>query len=186
MAVYDQEALLNQRFRIGDKPNYESKIFKTDPVGTRDAADDLLMVSVRWPRYSSGFIYTETLATIAGDPGRIIWYAPSSLVREDEGEIVVAAFPDSGSVSTIDVGISDVDTTVAITTTAGTVPPIGFYKINDEVGEYTLTGSTVNFTNRGTLGTNAASHSLGDTILFAQSKETVQSPIEFRVFRDNG
>jgi len=106
------------------------------------------------------------------------------VTNEVDGAVLARIYEDSGVVATIDSNISAVDTSVAITVVSGTMPATGFYKINDEWGEYTYTGVTVTFTVRGRLSTNAASHTSGDTIQFSPTAETAQPHYQYNVSRD--
>lgn len=117
--------------------------------------------------------------------GKVTWPAPTPITIEAEGQIIVAALPDSGAVATLDAGITSVEASVAVTTSQGTIPPTGFYKINDEYGDYTFAAGVVTFTTRGLFLTNAAAHLMGDTITFAATKETVIPKLKFISQRDN-
>jgi len=182
--IFDSDVLLPQNFQIGDKPDHERIIFERDALGNRDKAVNLFAATIRWPRFSSGFIFVEQLMTLNGG-GKVTFKAPSALSIEAEGQIIVAALQDSGAVATLDVGIDNVVASVDVTTSVGTIPATGFYKIESEHGEYTFSGSTVTFTDRGIFSTNAAAHGISSTITFAATKETVIPKLEFQVRRDN-
>ncbi|KKN36429.1 hypothetical protein LCGC14_0773710 [marine sediment metagenome] len=182
--IFDSDVLLPQIFQIGDKPDHERIIFERDARGNRVEAVNLFAVTIRWPRHASGYLYVEQLMTLLQE-GKVIWSAPSVIAIEAQGDIIVAAFQDSGAVATLDVGIDDVVGSVLVTASAGTIPANGFYRIESEYGEYTFSGSTVTFTTRGVFSTSAAAHSISTTILFAATKETVIPKLEFESRRDN-
>ena len=182
--IFDSDVLLPQIFQIGDKPDHERIIFVRDAQGNRDKAINLFAATIRWPRVSSGFLFLEEVMTDEGD-GKFTWPAPTAIAIEAEGQIIVAALQDSGAVATLDVGISNVDASVDVTISTGTIPASGFYRINSEFGKYTLSGLTVTFDERGIFQTSAASQSMGDTITFAATKETVTPKLEFQSLRDN-
>lgn len=182
--IFDSDVLQPQIFQIGDKPDHERIIFERDARGNRVAAVNLFAATIRWPRHSSGFLFVEQLMTLQAE-GKVIWPAPSAISIEATGDIIVAALPDSGAVATLDVGIDGVVSSVLVTTSQGTIPESGFYRIESEYGEYTFTGSTVTFTTRGVFQTSAAAHGIGATILFAATKETVIPKLEFESRRDN-
>ena len=182
--IFDSDVLLPQNFQIGDKPDHQRVIFERGTDKLRVKAINLFAATIRWPKFSSGFVFVEQLMTLNGN-GEVTFKAPTALPTEAEGQIIVAALQDSGAVATLDVGIDSVASNVLVTISVGTIPASGFYRINSEHGTFTFTGSTVTFTDRGIFQTNAAAHLMGDTITFAATKETVIPKLNFQVQRDN-
>ncbi len=183
--IYDSDVLLPQDFKIGDQPDHERTIFeRTVPNQQRIPATNLFAATIRWARFSSGFTYVEQVMTLLQE-GKVTWPAPSPLSIEQEGQIIVAALPDSGAVATLDSSILSTAASVDVSTSMGTIPPNGFYRIDQEYGKYTFSGSTVTFTERGIFQTNAADQLMLATIKFAPTKQTVIPELEFSVERDN-
>lgn len=183
--IYDSDVLLPQSFQIGDKPDHERQIFeRTTPSQQRIPAVNLFAATIRWARFSSGFLYVEQLMTLEQD-GKVTWPAPTPISIEADGQIIVAALPDSGAVATLDSSILSTDSSVTVTASVGTIPPSGFYRIDEEYGTYTFDLGVVSFTERGTFQTIAADQSMSATIKFSPTKGTVIPKLEFQSQRDN-
>lgn len=180
---YELEIKQPLQFFVGDKPDAEMQINKTDINGVTTPASDLLGATARWTQ-GAGFLFLERLMTAGSGAGVFIFKAPSKVTNEVSGAILARIFENSGVTATIDSTITNAAASVDVTVTAGSIPLSGFYKLESEWGEYTVSGATVTFTIRGTLSTSAAAHTSGVSIEFSETAETAQPHFQYKVSRD--
>ncbi len=180
---YELEIKQPLQFFVNDQPDAEMQINKTDINGVTTAASGLLGATARWTK-GAGFLYAEQLMIAGSGAGVFVFKAPSKVTTENNGAVLARVFEDSAVAATIDSTITDVDASVDVTVTAGTIPAAGVYMIENEWGDYTFTGSTVTFVQRGTLLTTPAAHTSGVAIKFSGTTETAQPHFQYDVKRD--
>lgn len=173
------------RFFVNDRPDLEMQLTATNINGVKSPVAGLLGVTARWTRAGgSGFLYNEQLTENGSGAGQFVFKAPIKTVDEQAGAVLVRVFENAGIGATISAPLTDSAGSIDITITAGVMPAVGIYRINDEWGEFTFSGSTVTFTSRGLLQTAAAAHNSGDKIEFSSIQETAQPPFQYKIERD--
>lgn len=160
------------RWIVGDKPNLTGTI----RADGKKATTGLLGVTVTITR-AAGYLLTETFTSI-DSIAKFNLVLPNELVRQDVGRILVAVLVDSSDIATIDTAITGTSTSVDIT---GTSPNSGYCKIDDEWMSFTVSGSTLTFTERGVFNTIAASHVINSALSFADVKETATPWLSYNV-----
>lgn len=182
---YELEIKQPLQFFVNDQPDAEMQINKTDINGVTTAASDLLGATARWTKSGgAGFLYAERLMASGSGAGVFVFKAPSKVTNEVSGAILARIFENSGVTATIDSTITNAAASVDVTVTAGAIPASGFYKLESEWGEYTVSGSTVTLVFRGSLSTSPAAHTSGVSIEFSETVETAQPHFQYRVLRD--
>ncbi len=159
---------------IGDTPDISGIIYANGAV-----ASDLLGVTV-FVNKARGTLFTERVGVLSTlETGRFSFVFPITLSESTSGRIFVAVLADSGKSGTINTAITDSDTSVVVSITDA--PERGYCLIGSEWIEYTASGSTITFVERGAFNTTAASHAQDAAISFSDVKETCTPWNDYRV-----
>lgn len=170
-AGIDTSALI---WKVGDKPDVRGIITADEAVPT------LLGVTVSL--YApSGVLVEESIADYTLATGAFKFILPEVLTVRKQGLVYVSALEDSTYTRTLSAGVSPSGTSDTLVGSTGTLQSVGFALIESEWVAYTISGSTITFTERGLFNTTAALHNSGVTVKFASVKETCQPDYPFIV-----
>lgn len=177
--LYTLIARLPLQWMIADQPTV------TGSIRSDNGAPGLLGATVRLTRpYLSTDLIQEIAAALPNPgSGDFSVTASTPFTRQDSGNLLVSALPDSGARATIDAPITNISASVNVTVTAGALPAYGRALIDAEWVEFTYLAPTMTFLTRGYYRTIAASHLISSILQINTEKATCIPYPEYTVLR---